>query len=202
MARSWSAVCCLDIFGARSASSAICRRASIFRRSASVITTAGHQLSIITTCRESVKWTFLSCLPKVLSGACIPYQGATGLQRVAGLPRFRARPYRVAPHRSNVRVIQSTRAHLPGRPRQSFPAFLGRACPPRGNARAAYPDPYLCFPSHGIVCPPPSPPKQAPVRAAIIQSSSSCPPPALHFLPSAALPHLPAAAPHEVLPKY
>ena len=68
-------------------------------------------------------------------------QGATGPQNMAGPPRFRARTCRVAPHESNVKVIQSTGAlsKLPGRPRQGFPDVLGRACAPRGDAGAVIP---------------------------------------------------------------
>ena len=68
-------------------------------------------------------------------------QGATGFQKVAGLPRFRTRACRLAAHESNVKVIQSTRTvlKLPGRPQQGFPDFLGRAYVPRGDAGAVIP---------------------------------------------------------------
>ena len=54
---------------------------------------------------------------------------ATGPQRSAGLPRFRARACQGAPHKGNVKVRQSTQALLkmPGRPQHRFPAFRGRA---------------------------------------------------------------------------
>ena len=39
-----------------------------------------------------------------------PEQSATGPQKMAGLPRFRARASRVVPHGSSMKVIQSTRA--------------------------------------------------------------------------------------------
>ena len=58
------------------------------------------------------------------------HQGATGPKKMAGLPRSRARACWVAPHESNVKVFQSTRALLkmPGRPGQGFPEHRGRAC--------------------------------------------------------------------------
>ena len=60
---------------------------------------------------------------------------------MAGPPRFRARACRVAPHESNVKVIQSTRAHskTPGQPRQGSPEFQGRAYAPGGDAGAVIP---------------------------------------------------------------
>ena len=55
---------------------------------------------------------------------------------MAGLPRDRA--WWVAPHDSNVQVMQGTRALLkfPGRPWQGFPDFWGRVCAPQGDAGA------------------------------------------------------------------
>ena len=68
-------------------------------------------------------------------------QGATGLQKQAGLPIFSPRVCQVALRESNVRVIPSTRAILkiPGRPWQGFAAFQGRACALRGHAGAVIP---------------------------------------------------------------
>ena len=71
----------------------------------------------------------------------LPTQGATGPQKLAGVPRFRASACRVAHHESNAKVVQSTRALLkmPERPRQGFCEHRGRAWPPRSDAGAVIP---------------------------------------------------------------